>query len=75
MEAAMETLFGNPYLKNGDITLRMLHRYQEDVRKAIVTGLPSAPVRLRTLPARLADLVEAIKLPRVRPLIKLPHFH
>ena len=71
----MESLFGMPYLKNGYITLQMLHRRQEDVRKSIITGLPSAPVCLKTLPARLADLVEAIKMPNVRPLTRLPYPH
>jgi hypothetical protein len=69
----MESLFGMPYLKSGDITLKLLHRHQEDVRKSLITGLPSAPVCLRTLPAKLADLVEAIKMPKVHPLAGLLH--
>jgi hypothetical protein len=69
----METLYGKPYLMNGNITLRVLHRYQTDVRNSIITGGPSASIRLRTLPVKLIELLEPIKLPKPRPLISLLH--
>jgi hypothetical protein len=73
LEVAMESLFGMPYLKNGEITLRMLHRYQEDIRKAINTGLPSAPARLSIPPATLFRLAEMMKVPKFRPFESLLH--
>jgi hypothetical protein len=69
----MESLFGMSYLKNGDITLQLLHRHQEDVRKAILAGLPAAPVRLSVVPAMLLHLAEMIKTPKVRPFRSIPH--
>jgi hypothetical protein len=69
----MESLYGMPYLKNGDITLRLLRRHQEDVRRSIIAGLPAAPVRLSTLPAMFLRLAEMLKTPQVRPLKSVPH--
>jgi hypothetical protein len=67
LEVAMESLFGMPYLKNGDTTLRVLHRYQDDVRNAINTGRPAAPERLTgecIWLKRLAQMVEGLKFRR-----------
>ena len=69
----MESQFGMPYLRNGEITLRMIHRHQEEIRKSIVTGLPAAPVRLCVPPEWLMRLAERMKVPKVRPLISLPN--
>jgi hypothetical protein len=71
----MESLFGMSYLKNGDITLRMVHRSQADVRKSILAGLPAAPVRLSIIPAMLLQLAEMLKTPKYRILktVTRPH--
>jgi hypothetical protein len=69
----MESLFGLPYLKDGNTALRVIVRYQENVRKALSTGQPSAPARLAPSPEWLQGLAETLVGLKFHPLTGLPH--
>jgi hypothetical protein len=68
----MESLYGMAYLKNGDAALRELHRYQDEIRKAISTGKPVAPVRLTGQCIWLKRLAEMLDGLQYRRLTHLP---